>query len=69
MSDKSSNEPLTCRCQVEPRTEEEPPRPFDDPDFTRRLLEHMHRAKRKAIAEAREAGLLSDGRSSAEPGS
>jgi hypothetical protein len=38
-------------------SEESPPNPFDDPHFGERLIAHMHRAKRKAIAEAREAGL------------
>jgi hypothetical protein len=59
MSDTSSNEPLVNQVEVEsPRADDEPPRPFDDPDFTQRLLEHLHRAKRKAIAEAQQAGLL-----------
>ncbi len=44
--------------QTEPsRAEESSPRPFDDPNFAQRLVEHMHRAKRTAIAEAKDAGL------------
>ena len=39
---------------------EEPLCPFDDPNFSQRLISHMHRAKRQAIAEAREAGLHGD---------
>jgi len=31
--------------------------PFDDPDFSQRIIEHIPRAKRAAIAEAREAEL------------
>jgi hypothetical protein len=40
-----------------PPVVEEALSPFDDPNFSQRLVEHMHRAKRKAITEAQEAGL------------
>ena len=43
-----------------PPADEEPRRPFDDPNFAQGLVEHLRRAKRKAIAEAKEAGLNGD---------
>jgi hypothetical protein len=44
------------RSPAPPSGEGESSRPFDDPNFAQRLVEHLHRAKRKAIAEAQEAG-------------